>query len=47
MHVCVYVCMYALYEDAVSGMTFPNTYAINFYGNIMIHLCLSDLLPLL
>jgi len=39
--------MYAVYEDAVIGMTSYNTYAINFCGNIMFHLCLSDVLPLL
>jgi len=43
----MYVCMYAAYEDAVIGMTSPNTYSINFYGNIMFCLYLSDVLPLL
>lgn len=43
----LFVCMYAVYEDAVIGMTSHNTYAVNFYGNNMFHLCLSDVLPLL
>jgi len=47
VYVCMYICMYAAYEDAVIGMTSPNTYAINFYGNVMFCLYLSDVLPLL